>query len=307
MRIISQSEIATFLDCQFKHGFAYGGLGEPIRAKSRPEYLADGSSWGSAIALLHTEGFNAAYDSLAALPEGENREKLIQLLSSYTNKYEPLNLIETEKELTVHLARPDNDLLGWYYVGHLDGVHKDSDGFLWIVEYKLRTTLYSLEQISFMRQIKWYAWAWIKQFKTMPRGIIVDETLNQLPKPIRFNKNGSVSAVQSCTAEEYVDACLKHHTPVNENTLQKLQEKQWHARHKIFFSERELAEVPEELDRVASLLRHYDSGALRPVRNTTARCARCEYKLICPDPNNSLLREEFYEENTYVTQGHYSQ
>ena len=62
-----------------------------------------------------------------------------------------------------------------------------------IVEFKLRKQLTPVKLIQLSRQIRWYAWARQQVTDRKVVGVLVDERLNEAPKPAGFNKNGELS------------------------------------------------------------------------------------------------------------------
>ena len=322
-RIITQSEIGTVLECPARWGFNFGTLaGFPIEPKVEPIRLDEGSAWGAAVATFHSlvmrQGVEAAGRAgVVALEEKLDRyaqrameagiydneehtailDKLIPLFAYYCTTTTPLNLVQAERVVRYPLAD------GWDYEGRIDGIHQDEDGWIWIVEFKLRDRLTPLEQIVLWRQIRWYSLALRHEIGEV-RGVIVDEGHNTKIEPVRHNKDGKVSAVQSCTLEEYMAALRERgNQPPNDNTVERLARKQWHQRHQIVLTDEEYADAEAEVRSAARMVWMYDSGQLLPLRHPgPTRCPGCRYKGICPNPTDERLRDALYRPNTYNVQ-----
>jgi hypothetical protein len=323
MRIFSQSEIGTLLECPAKHGFAHGNLaGFPIEAKVKPIKLRQGTAWGRAVAvfhsLVHDRGVEAAgqegarqleaslaADAAAAEAAGtydaeEHQEilaNMLPLFSYYCVTTTPLMLTRMENEVTLPIGN------GWAYRARFDGIHTDPDGNLWLVEFKFREDLTPYEQIVLWRQLRWYALAYQAEAGVPIYGVIVDEGHNTKMGEIKYNKDGKVSAIQTCTLEDYLTACRTRNTVPNENTVRRLTTKKWHARHEIHFRPDELEEALEEIMSTARLIWMYENGTLLPIRNPgRSRCPGCQYNIICPNPKDSRLRDALYQPNRYIEQ-----
>jgi hypothetical protein len=96
------------------------------------------------------------------------------------------------------------------FVVYLDGVHEDERG-PWVVEFKLRRSLTSFEQVALSRQTRGAAWSWWRTTGTPPVGAITAERWNEIPREARVLKDGSVSRAkdQLTTPRAYVKACLE--------------------------------------------------------------------------------------------------
>lgn len=314
---ITQSEIAQLLQCPAKWGFGYGDLaGFAIRPKAPALRLREGRAWGAAVQAFHTRTPGSdpvvrAHDVLvtslmddAAFMEShgvgndeeyqETVERMREMLIHYCATVPRLNLVGSEVELEV--AHSD----GWTYRCHLDGIHQDEDGYLWVVEIKLRTpgNFAPLEQVQLWRQVRWYALALEEKFDSerlrQVRGVIVDERLNAAAKPVAYNKNGSVSATQSCLYEEYMQACASLGQEPHPPTVARLQAKVWQQRHEVYFRPDEMRDALYELESAATLLSLYHDHRLRPIRNPGRQCATCAFLDICVDPKDERLRDALY-------------
>lgn len=316
MRAISHSEVDALLSCEARHAFAYTGAltsGATLSPRSTAPILRDGRAWGAAVAAYHAEGHStsALHRALSADADEQRAEgvydeatfasilnKLSWMMEHYVRvEPERLTLIERERELLIPIPSRTRRQRSNFYRLHafLDGVHIDGYGRVWIVEFKLRGRLQSLQQITLNRQIRWYAWAWREHTGRAPAGVIVDERLNELPASVAFNKNGAVSKQQGCTEEAYVAACESREQEPDEDVRARLRAKSWQQRHRILLRPDELDEAGEQLTSAAKLTGLMDSGHLYPIRNPSpARCPGCPYKEICADPHGELLDALFH-------------
>lgn len=318
VRAISHSEVDALLGCQVRHAFAYTGrltAGTALSPRTSAPILRDGRAWGAGVASYHSVG-HGTVEVLRALEEDaaeqraagiydqsvfdEALTRLMAMLDHYVTVDETrVPLVEREREILVPLrARSGSGRRSPLYRLHafLDGIHIDRDGRVWIVEFKLRGRLQSLEQIILNRQIRWYAWAWRELTGIEPAGVIVDERLNALPLPVKINKDGRPSKVQSCTPDAYLTACYDAEHEPDEDVLAAARAKVWQQRHWILLRPEELDEAGQQLASTAQLVGMMDSGELYPTRNPSpARCPGCPYRPICPDPANTDLIAALFE------------
>lgn len=316
-RLISHSEAAVLLDCQAKHDFSYVGqlAGSALSPLSKHVRLREGKAWGRAMAAYHQDLGSMA--ALAAITESiaedatevamiaeedltETSDKLFALLSDYAGVTQPISVHSTEFELDVQIpARSGKRASTRYrFTGFIDAIQTDPYGRDWIIEFKLRGQLSSVEQVAFMRQTRWYAWAYQRQTGRKVAGVIVEERLNAVPKPARILASGlpSHTEKQATTPGLYAAACRNAGVQPNAETLSLLGEKQWQARHTIFLSESEIAEAGLQLTSVANLAGQFDSGLLYPTRNPSQfRCPSCAYRDICNSPRDSDLVDALYQ------------
>jgi hypothetical protein len=381
-RSVSHTEIATAMDCQAKHSFAYTGHltgGTTLRPRAAHARLREGRAWGRAVAALHAavDGGSAAApvaspladsspaslwpsDAMAPVPAGsgspacgrtptidswiarfsrglralsvaldEDAQELrdagvynaadhedleaymFEVLDHYASTSEPLNLTDPEIELQVPIpsrtgARASNRFT---FTGFLDGLTV-VDGLTYIVEFKLRGRLSTFEQAVRGRQYRRYAWAAERALDRQIAGVILDERLNEVPKPARWVKakrkgegiDGMVPSHakdQLCTADDYVDACFEALVPPNQETANHLDARRWQVRHVLHFRRSEIEEAGRELVSAAHLISQLDSGVLWPVRNeSTLRCGGCAFREVCPRPDDHELIDLNFERTT---------
>lgn len=308
-RALSHSELVSMHSCEAQHAFRYTGHltgGQALQPKRVYLTLREGRAWGAGVAQWHhttdhaqaLAALNASLESDAddlrdhgffdAQEHHVSTERLATMLDHYIFSTNRLTLVVKEYEVLVPIAsRTGRRASSRYQLhGFLDGVAEDDHGE-WIVEFKLRKQLSSLEQIALSPQLRRYAWAWREKTGRQPTGIVIDERLNAAPKPPRILKNGSVSSAkdQLCTVEAYVVACDERGQDVDEETYEALRVRKWGERHRIFLSEREIDEAGAHLVSSAQALHELESGNRLPVRNPDPRrCPGCAFREICNDP-----------------------
>lgn len=318
-RLISHSEAAVLLDCQAKHAFAYTGSltgGMAIAPKIQPIPLQAGKAWGRAVAALHDlDTPETPQEALeASLEEDAERQRdhgvyddaqhtalvdeLSEILGHYIATAEPLPLTHPEHELEVAIpSRSGRRKSNLYRLqGFLDGLHRDDEGRLWIVEFKLRKQLTAFEQIVLWRQLRWYSWAWREETGESITGAIVEERLRKAPSPVKLNKDGTPSKQQSCRLDDYIAAWQELGRQPDAEVVAKLEGKAWQIRHRVLFREGELDEVGKQLVSIGQQIRDLDIGDLYPIRNPSPmRCPGCAFRQICPTPDDTELVDALFE------------
>ena len=234
--------------------------------------------------------------------------RLAALLAHYAYTSEPLDIFGAETELRVPLPSRTGRRASSRYVftGYLDGL-ADVDGLLYIVEYKLRGRLSTFEQAVRGRQYRRYAWAAERALDRRVAGVILDERLNETPKPARWVKakrkgegvdgmTPSHAKDQLCTAEDYIAACAEADVQPVPETITHLEQRRWQVRHTLTFRRSEIEEAGRELVSAAHLISQLDAGALWPVRNeSTLRCGGCAFRDICANTGDTELIDLAYE------------
>jgi hypothetical protein len=330
-RLISHSEATTALDCQAKHDFAYVGklAGTALRPRDTAPLLRRGRAWGSGVATYHQldRGTDPSYAKQQilvamnnALEEDAEAQKaaglyipedheamfndLEMLMTHYVSTTEHLYIERPEHQVLVPIPRtgrrrrfrrrvsPD------IFEAYLDGIHVDDEGRYWIVEYKLRGRLSSLEQLAKSPQHRRYAWAWREIHGIDVTGVIADERLAEIPRPARWvqekrkgegidGKVPSHAKDQLCTPEAYLEACEQANVEPVPETEASLRSRRWQQRERIFFRRGELNEAEEELRSIAKQLHQLDRGEIYPVRNPSQmRCPSCQFNEICNEPTD---------------------
>lgn len=325
-RFISHTEISKALECMASWDFAYGGHltgGQVLKPKIQHVRLREGKAWGRAIAALHDGGgpLHVSYGrALAALHSSlehdadRQREhgvydhqahhdaylRLAAVLWHYASTTDPIALTDPEVELRVPIPSRSGRGVSNRYALHafLDGLTV-IDGRLWIVEYKLRDRLTDYAQIVLGRQYRRYAWAAERVLGEQIAGIIVDERLNEAPKPARWvrgRKKGegmvpSHAKDQLTTSELYLHACDEAGVAPDQETAAALKARRWQVRHPpVLFLRSEIEEAGRELVAAAQLIAQLDAGHLHPIRNPSPRrCPGCAFTDVCAHPQDREL------------------
>jgi hypothetical protein len=225
--------------------------------------------------------------------------RLADMLWHYASTSEPLNTFGAETELRVPIpSRTGRQASSRYvFVGYLDQLARIR-GLLYILEYKLRGRLSTHEQAARGRQYRRYAWAAERALGEPVAGVILDERLNEVPKPARWVKGRkkdegmvpSHATNQMCTAEAYVEACAEGGVDPDPGTVAYLEQRRWQVRHTLTFRRSEIVEAGRELVSAANLIGQLDSGALWPVRNeSTLRCGGCQFREPCANTSDTDL------------------
>jgi hypothetical protein len=322
IRAISYSEGNTLLDCQARWDFRYGDrlAGSSLREKSTPILLRDGKAWGRAVAALHADDeyglANALVELRLALREDSDEQKeagtydpdeferthtfLGDVLDHYATTTEHLPIESLEHELLVPLPSRSGkgDSNRYRLQVFFDGLHTDEAGRIWIVEFKLRKLLSSLELIAGSRQIRYYAWAYRKATGNDVAGVIVDERLKAAPKPARILDSGKPSHAkdQMTTPERYIAACEERDVEPKPETIESLKGRRWQQRERIFLTDAEIEEAGTELVSLGQQVAALDGGHVYPVRHPSrARCPGCAFREICTNPNDTELVEALFD------------
>jgi CRISPR/Cas system-associated exonuclease Cas4 (RecB family) len=321
-RLLSFSEISRAMTCQAQWDFSYGGhlAGDALKPKMTAPRLSGGRAWGAAVSAYHVhrhgipaiEAMDESLDADAARQRelgvhsqeahDDLRRELLGLLNHYIHIADDFELdpLGEERELLVPIpSRTGGRSNRYKLLCYLDGTRM-IDGNEWIVEFKLRAQLSSVEIIQLSRQIRYYAWAFWQATGIKPAGVQVHERLNQVPKPPRILQSGKPSHAkeQLCTEEAYRAVCCEHEVEVNEETARSLGSRRWQQVVPIMFRDGELEEAGRELVSAAKLIRDLDTGKLHPVRNAAPFiCRGCSFKDICPSPDNELV-DALFERTT---------
>jgi hypothetical protein len=361
-RLLSYSEIETALTCWARWDFAYGGrlAGSTLKPKSTLPVLSEGSAWGAGVAAwhLHQGELTASWEAHQALRDAldrdaarmtaagfppsldervEKEERLGAMLDHYIATSEPLpNVQRLEAEVVVPLPSRSGKRSSTRYrfLCYVDAL-MDDNGQQKAVEYKLRGRLTDPELLIKQPQPRWYMWALTKsQNGHMPNAIIVDERLNEAPKPARVNRGRSKKCTtckgegktesawggpapctacngtgkiydspgpshaidQLCTAEDYAAVCHEFGELPKLEVVEALRQRQWQQRFEIPMRPSEIEQAGRDLVSAAKLIRDLDSGELTPIRNaSTMHCNGCRFKKVCAEPTDELFVDSLFD------------
>lgn len=319
-RVLSYSEVSRALDCQAAWDFAYGGhlAGSALRPKQVAPLLSEGRAFGAAAAAYHVTGEGqAAMDAMDESLEAdadrqrefgvhdqdshdEMRLRLLVLLSHYIENAEPIEMEPiTERRLLVPIPSRSGGRASSRYrlICYIDATTTDESG-TWLVEFKLRRRLSSVEQIARQRQLRWYAWAYERETGEAVVGVKTIERWNEVPKQPRVLKSGKPSHAkdQLCTAEAYRAVCGELEGDPDPETVEALERRRWQQVVPVIFTQTELSAAGDELVSAGRLIHLLDSGGLTPLRNVKqSNCAGCAFRDICPEPENAVLVDSLYE------------
>lgn len=336
IRAISHTEQSTLLTCQAKWDFKYGGYlaGTTLRPKAVPIRLQEGKAWGAGVAAFHAASEDKLDTGIIALTTALDKEAAKLELGGFYDKDDHLAMASKLRALLEQYAEEEDDreiqLAGLSKLEHelmvplpsrsgkgdssryrlqvfFDGVLEDADGRIWLVEFKLRGKLSPLELITNSRQIRYYAWAWQREFGLPVAGVIVDERLNEQPKPARWVKpkkkdegveltfdearalgaeptekeiekaqadssyrvrrTVSHAKDQVTTPESYLAACERAGVEPDAEALAAITGRRWSLRERVFLTSREIEESGTELVSLGRQVAAIDSGQNYPVRN----------------------------------------
>lgn len=188
---VSLSQLSTWLRCKAKHDYAYRQALVPV---SPPSYLSAGSYLHAVLAqaLLAlqagdtlpdiSELSNRALGHLKAeresgkrpglLDEGDRQAVNAQLVPFLATLDASQTVEGVELEFLADMGWRDADGQEVAYHGVIDGLVRDSDGALWVVEHKRTSRAWSLGQHQFAYQGRLYAEAVYRLTGERPAGIV---------------------------------------------------------------------------------------------------------------------------------------
>lgn len=309
------SQLNSWLQCQQRHDFEYVGYyheGNILVPRMISSTLRDGQAFGIGAAHYHEHGdlgnaileigifYSKEIEELVNLgvpvSEEDFQESMMEVMTSLERhaKLAPqIHIINPEFEMEVTF--PEYRGVRITLVGHLDGVHVDKYEHNYPVEFKLRSQINDLWMIYIMRQIRWYSVLYQHHTGTAPHGLIYDETIKGEYSPVKINNDGSVSKVQSCKLEDYLDACENINQKPDDKVIDSLKKKVLHQRHMIPLSDYELKNIANEIWSCVQQFIDFIVSKRMPVRDPNkAFCRNCAYRMICPNPEDTeLAKAEF--------------
>lgn len=338
-RLLSYTEIEAAMTCWAKWDFAYGGrlAGSTLKPKTILPILSEGRAWGAAVAAWHAHGGEllAAWEAHSALLRsisgdvekmreagvpvdieavGAMQERMGAVLDHYMETAPPLGgkltLLEGEFITGVPSRGGKRASSRYDFHSYVDGYLEDRAGYAWLVEFKFRGDLTPVELIAKQRQHRWYAWTFEQHTGRPLAGVLVDERLNEAPKPPRIVKakrkgegiDGrmvSHAKDQITTPKWYAEVCREFNVEPDMDTYNQLAMRRWQQRVPLTFRASEMAAAGAELTSAGKLIGHLDSGDFTPVRNAQKTlCSMCKFKQVCPEPGDTMLVESLFSRGT---------
>jgi hypothetical protein len=228
--------------------------------------------------------------------------RLASMLDHYMSTAERLPTLIALKEREFNVPIPSRTgqrgSSRYRFQGFIDGWTEDERG-RWLVEFKLRGRLTAFALLQLSRQVRWYAWAMQRESggEFRPVGVVVDERLNEEPKPPKILKSGKPShdKAQVTTPEWYIAVCEEHDVEPHDDVVEALGQREWQKRHWLPLRPSEIDEAGEELVSEAKKIGQYDRGELFPTRNAQPFiCERCKFKKICDSPRDDLYVDTLF-------------
>lgn len=284
-RNISFREMRALLDCTAKWDFMYGEqlAGSSLTPKTTAALLNSGSLWDVTVKTYNKQGLEAALKELHAVApantaeDQQEFEKMTALIRRYAHTNPMMGTVSIEPydvpvspilNLTI---RPDD-----VYVPLGDGI--------WYVEYKLRKSLTSIEYLQRDFQTKLYVWG-ARKIGHPVLGVIMDETLNEMPAEVRYNNDGRPSKTQTCSADDYRKGCISGGYVPDPMVLKKLETRKVHQRVPIYYESFDLDDIEDTINAAYSHITYLERGIIRPTRiRYPMMCRLCTFNSICEHP-----------------------
>ena len=202
-RPVSWSEINTWCQCRMQHYWRYvvgitpktyqraPSRGSAGHAALAAAYL--GQDWREALQewlkeqIESRELFNEEVADFEDMVDTAS-QILPRYFDHYAEEEQHWEVLETEYKFEISISGLKTKLKGF-----IDGIIRDKDGDLWLLEHKFPQRQFrSREQVDLNGQLGVYQYAANKcGFPTI--GIIYNQLLWQLPRVPKINKNGSIS------------------------------------------------------------------------------------------------------------------
>jgi hypothetical protein len=285
-RYVSHEELRTLFNCEAQWDFRYSDrlAGSALKPLDDVERLVSGSIWDSIIKAYNRSGLiPSSHDSMQTTYGGSidyaEFEKQLALIRRYASINPPIGTHEIV-EFRVAIS-PILDL--WVSP---DDLYGSSDG-LWYIDYKLRSSLTSLEYLQRNFQGLLYVWGGRRQGAPI-KGIIFDETLNEMPAEVRYNKDGRPSKVQTCSAADYQKGCVSGGYLPDPEVLKKLEDRKVHQRVVVEHFDYDLETLEATILSAYARITYLEKGLLYPTRvRNPMICRNCRYNTICefPEPD----------------------
>lgn len=302
------SEIQDYLRCKKRYSYRWIQNLEPKEAN---EKLTIGSAIHKFLELWHSEyreaeALEATFQYMFEHSEGIDHtayEDMLQLVSRVCNNYVQMygydsnwTILATEKQFSIPLDDGTN------YVGTIDMIVEDEDGYVWFVDHKTTIAIDIFDKNSDMdRQISRYWWA-LQELGYNVHGFIYNIILKDFPQLPKFLKSGALSKdkSQKTTAALYREAIQMN--KLNEadyaDFLQFLDEqpKEFFRRVKVERTQAEVLASIDEMEDVIDDIRNTKSY----YRNITKDCHwDCPFKTLCQaemdGSNADHIRNELFK------------
>jgi PD-(D/E)XK nuclease superfamily protein len=285
-RYVSNEELRTLFNCEAQWDFRYGDrlAGDSLKPLTDVDRLVSGSIWDRLAKSYNRNGIypksrEAMQDLCGFSIELAEYEKQLALIRRYSSMNRPIRTTEVA-EYRVAVS-PILDL--WVSP---DDLYASSDG-LWYIDYKLRASLTSVEYLQRNMQGMLYVWGARKAGIDI-KGIIFDETLNEMPAEVRYNKDGRPSKVQTCSASDYLKGCVSGGYLPDPEIIKKLEDRKVHQRVVVDHFDFDLDTIEATIQSAYTRITFLENGLLYPTRTRNSMiCRYCRYNNICefPEPD----------------------
>ena len=284
------TEIGDFLRCRKRYDYRWF---QNLQPKQANEKLTIGSAIHKFLELWYVD--RRFKDAITAMLEyidnntADMDELLVQdmkqlaenICTHYVDEYlddAQWTVLATEKQFTIALDEHTN------YVGTIDLIVEDADGYVWFVDHKTTASIEIFDKNSDMdRQISRYWWA-LEQLGYNVHGFIYNIILKDVPTAPKQLKSGALSKdkSQKTTLKLYRDAIEEHGLNEADYTdfLQYLEDqpKEFFRRIKVERTPSERLAAIDEMEDVIEDIRTAKSH----YRNITKDCHwDCPYRTLC--------------------------
>lgn len=287
-RYVSHEELRSLFNCEAQWDFRYGDrlAGDSLTPLTPVDKLVSGSIWDQLVKRYNRHGiYPDTRESMQALYGGpielDEFEKQLALIRRYAGMNRVIGTHHVE-EYRVAIS-PVLDL--WVSP---DDLYTSIDGD-WYIDYKLRSSLTSLEYLQRNMQGMLYVWGARKAGINI-KGLIFDETLNEMPAEVRYNKDGRPSKVQTCSANDYVKGCVSGGFLPDPEIVKKLEQRKVHQRVAIEHFDFDLDSLEQTIMSAYSRITYLENGLLYPTRTRNPSvCRFCRYNNICENPDPDYI------------------
>lgn len=302
------TEIGEFLRCPKRYDYRWNQQLEP---KEVNEKLAIGTTVHKFLEQYYKtkslEDANKAVESHIEelqidFEETESADLIRSMCANYHNTFDmdkQWEILEVEKEFCIPLDDGTN------YIGTIDLVVRDEDGFIWFLDHKTTNSIDLFDKNSNMdRQISRYWWA-LEQLGYGVHGFIYNILLKDYPQPPKQLKSGALSKDKSqrTTAEMYRQAISDNNLKIEDyqDFLDYLEQfpREYFRRVKVERGALECLAAIDEMEDVILDIRDKQANG-RWYRNITKDCSwDCPFKSLCQaemdGSNADHIRAELFQ------------